>query len=209
MRARAARDARGMASGSRDCAAERGRGRRADDQRRLDQPHLVGAAVVDPVEQQLERQPAHLGSRLMRRWSATRAPGGRSRCCRSRRSRCRAERRRRRGPSLRAARPRPGRWRRTSRWEARAGGAARRWRCPRLLGEVAGDHQRVTPEAPLAHPAQVRRASLGPAGAAAAVDVRDPLVAEPDQVIEHQLGAVGLVDQHAVGVDAAHARARR
>ena len=53
-------------------------------------------------------------------------------------------------------------------------------------------------------PAQVGRAPLRTARAGAAVDVRDRLVAEADQVIEHEAGAVRLVDQHGVGVDAAH-----
>ena len=66
---------------------------------------------------------------------------------------------------------------------------------------------------PGAHLAQVGGAALRSAGAAAAIDVRDPLVAEPDKVVEHQPGSVRLVDQHAVGIGvaqpASHDHARR
>ena len=58
-------------------------------------------------------------------------------------------------------------------------------------------------EAALLHATHVRRAPLRPTRALAAVDVADPLVAEADEMLEHEFGPMRLVDHDEVGIDAA------
>ena len=178
-RTRPRRHAIAATDGARDRA--RWRGGRANDQRRLDQAELVRPAVVDPVEQQLEREPAHLGAGLIH---------GRQRNVGEVRDRdvVVADDRHVAGDvdagaveaTEQAGRDHvvggEDRGRELAPGEELAGGVD-----SGLLGEVAGDHQRVPAEPMRAHSPQIRRAALWSAGAAAAVDVRDPLVPELDR----------------------------
>ena len=136
-------------------ASSRRPGRVADHERRLGQPQLGRRAAVEPLEQQLEREPAHLAPRLVDRRQRDVVQRGEERVVEADDRDVAAARARRRPRAGRARRRRRGRWRRRSRSAARrAASSCSAARTPAGVGELAGDHRaRAARARPRASPA--------------------------------------------------------